>query len=466
MNPYRVVQTLTSIIIPTLNHWEYTQQCLESVQKYTTSPYEIIVVDNGSTDETVPTLKAMSGIILVENGANKGFPAACNQGIATAHGDQLLILNNDVIVSYKWLDNLLDCLYANSQHGAVGPVSNAVSGAQLRTQSYQTIEEYHEFARTYNHSDLNKWLYALRLVGFCLLIHRKVYEQVGTFDERFGKGTFEDDDYSLRIRRAGYKLVIAADTYIHHFGSVTNRVDPQYGHLLIENQKKFFEKWKVNPSYSLWLREDLATLVPKVNRVLDVGCACGGLGLTLKNNGAAYVAGIEFDKNAAIDAQTVLDQVWVGDAVDIQLPYPDQWFDALVFADVLEHVAQPQQMLYNLLPYLKENGYVITSVPNIGHTEILSGLLQGTWTYQNAGILDRTHLRFYTLVEIARLFEEVGLTIEFVGMVQDSTPEFELLISELEEVATRLNLPVFDPPFAERCRTVQYFLRARKHRID
>ncbi|PWI57890.1 hypothetical protein BM613_06650 [Sulfoacidibacillus thermotolerans] len=453
---------LTSIIIPTLNHWEYTKQCLESIRKFTNTPYEIIVVDNGSNDETVASLRAMNDVLLVENEGNRGFPAACNQGMAVAHGDQLLILNNDVIVSYRWLDNLLHCLYADCRHGAVGPVSNAVSGIQFRPQPYQTIEEYHNFTQDHNHSNPEQWITTLRLVGFCLLIRRDIYNEIGSFDERFGKGTYEDDDYSLRIRRAGYKLIVAADTYVHHFGSVTNRIDPEYRNVLVTNQQKFIEKWGVDPFYSLWLREDLAALVPKVDRVLDVGCACGGLGLTLKNKGISYVAGIELDKNAAIDAQSVLDQVWIGDAGKIQLPFPNQWFDAMVFADVIEHVAQPQHMLKNLLPYLKENGYLIVSIPNVGHLEILHGLLQGTWTYQNAGILDRTHLRFYTLEEIARLFEQVGVAIEFIGMVQDSTPELEALLRELEALTVRLSLKSFGPPFIERCRTVQYYLRARK----
>lgn len=453
---------LTSLIIPTFNQWEYTRKCLESIRKFTAPPFEIIVVDNGSKDETVTELKQMNDVILIENDTNRGFPAACNQGFAVAKGEQLLILNNDVVVSDGWLQNMLTCLYANPLHAAVGPVTNYVSGNQVRPQPYQTLEEFQEFARQFNQSEPEKWAYSLRLVGFCLLIRREIYENIGPLDERFGKGNYEDDDYSMRIRRAGYKLVVAADTYVHHFGSVTNLADPEFHHLLIENRRKFVEKWNVNPAYSLWTRDDLAALVPSVNRVLDVGCACGGLGLTLKNNGIPFVAGIEYDRNAAIDAQTVLDQVWVADAVQIQLPYPDGWFDAIIFADVLEHLADPMQMFQKLLPNLKENGYVIASIPNVGHAEILNSLLQGNWTYQEAGILDRTHLRFFTFVEITRLFEQAGLQIEFVGMIQDSTPELDQLIHELGAVVAQMKLPSFGPDFGERSRTVQYYIRARK----
>ena len=308
-----------------------------------------------------------------------------------------------------------------------------------------------------------KCIYSLRLVGFCLLIRREVCEEIGPLDEQFGRGTFEDDDYCVRIRRAGYRLAIATDTYIHHFGSVTNRLDAKYSQLLADNQRKFREKWGVDPSYSTWMREDLAALVPQVDRALDVGCACGGLGLTLKNSGVSFVAGIEFDNMAAIDAQTVLDQVWIGDATSMPLPYPHAWFDAMVFADVLEHFADPLQALRHLLPYLKEDGYVIASIPNVGHAAVLHGLVQGTWTYQDAGVLDRTHLRFFTLLEIARMFEQAGLGIEFIGMVQDSTPELDRLIQALDVAVSGLGLQSHGPGFADRCRTVQYYIRARKH---
>lgn len=458
--------SLTSIIIPTFNQWDYTRQCLDSIREYTVDPCEIIVVDNGSTDETVRILRTMNDVILIENETNKGFPAACNQGLRVARGEQFLMLNNDVVVTHGWLNNLLKCLYADPRHGAVGPVSNSVSGTQVRSQPYQTLDEYHEFARDFNQSESEKWLYTLRLVGFCLLIRREVYEKIGEFDERFGIGTFEDDDYCMRVRHAGYKLVIASDTYVHHYGSVTNRVVPEYGNLLLENQRKFVEKWGVNPSYSLWTREDLAALVPKVTRVLDVGCAAGGLGLALKNRGISYVAGIELDQKSGMNAQTVLDQVWIGDAGKIELPYPNEWFDAMVFADVLEHFADPYQVLEKLLPYLKEDGYVVASIPNIGHAEILKGLLQGTWTYQDAGILDRTHLRFFTLIEMVQMFEKRGLLPEFIGMVQDTSEDLERLTHELESVIQRLGLSSTGPSFSDRSRTVQYYIRAKKLKSD
>ncbi|MHB1681446.1 MAG: glycosyltransferase [Bacilli bacterium] len=458
-----VLQPLTSIIIPTYNQWTYTRQCIESIHRFTTSPYELIVVDNGSNDETVAELRAYKEVILIENPVNFGFPKACNQGMEAARGEQFVILNNDVVVTHNWLDNLLSCLHSDPSHGAVGPVSNYVSGVQFYPGSYTSMEEMQQFSLEHNKPNPSKWFYTLRLVGFCLVIRRSVYEILGGFDEDFGQGNFEDDDYCLRIRRSGRRLVVAADTFVHHYGSVSQRVNPNYGDLLQSNLQRFFSKWGINPQYSLWTREDLAELIPQdVTRVLDVGCACGGLGLTLKNRGVGYVAGIEYNERAAIDARTVLDEVWIGDAATIHLPHPPGSFDALVFADVLEHLTDPIAALRNLTSYLKPEGYVVASIPNVGHASVLKGLLEGSWTYQESGILDKTHLRFFTLLEIARLFEQAGLQIEFIGMVQDAPPDLDTFCMELEQLAARLQLPSFGPGFRDRCNTVQYYVRALK----
>ena len=458
-----VLQPLTSIIIPTYNQWEYTRQCIESIRRFTTCPYELIIVDNGSSDETVAALRAYPEVTVIENPANFGFPKACNQGMEAAQGEQFVILNNDVVVSRNWLDNLLICLHSDPSHGAVGPISNYVSGVQLHAVSYTSMEDMQQFAREHNQPNPSRWFYALRIVGFCMLIRRSVYDELGGFDEDFGQGNFEDDDYCMRIRRAGYRLVVAADTFVHHYGSVSQRVNPNYGDLLQANLRRFHSKWGINPQYSLWMREDLAELVPQdAVRVLDVGCACGGLGLTLKNRGAGYVAGIEYDERAAVDARTVLDEVWIGDATAMRLPHSPGWFDALVFADVLEHLIDPVAALRHLTSYLKPNGYVVASIPNVGHASVVKGLLEGCWTYQESGILDRTHARFFTLLEIARLFEEAGLQLQFIGMVQDTTPDLDTFCAELEQLVAKLGLSSFGPCLSDRCKTVQFYVRGVK----
>ncbi len=98
---------LTSIVIVNFNQLECTRQCLDSIRRLTDEPYEIIVVDNGSTDGSAEFLSALNGIRLIANNANRGYPPAANQGIAIARGDQVLLLNNDTIVTTGWLTRML-----------------------------------------------------------------------------------------------------------------------------------------------------------------------------------------------------------------------------------------------------------------------------------------------------------------------------------------------------------------------
>jgi len=215
---------MTSIIILTYNQLEYTKQCLKSVWCNTDRPHEIIVIDNASTDGTVEWLKMVydNGYIdeLIINETNKGVPAAWNQGIACTSdkADYYLFLNNDTIVPKEWLSGLIrQANLAEYRVGAVGPVSNYVSGPQLRPATY-SLDEFESFASSWAEGHKNHIAF-WRLVGFCLLIPAVIVCDVGLFDEDFGRGNFEDDDYCQRIIKAGYQNVICESVYVHHFGS-------------------------------------------------------------------------------------------------------------------------------------------------------------------------------------------------------------------------------------------------------
>lgn len=214
---------LTSIVIATHDQLAYTRQCLDSIRNRTDEDYELIVIDNGSTDGTVEYLKSMSSVRLIINSHNRGFPAAANQGIEASRGRQILLLNNDTIVTTGWLGRMLRAAYRDDGVGLVGPLSNHVSGEQAIPVSYTSLESLDGFAWELGKSNGGQVLETNRLVGFCLLIKRGVIERVGKLDERFGIGTFEDDDLTLRAVDAGYKAVIAQDAFVHHFGSQTFR---------------------------------------------------------------------------------------------------------------------------------------------------------------------------------------------------------------------------------------------------
>lgn len=213
---------LTSIIIICLNGLDLTRACVTSILANTPDKYELIFVDNGSSDGTVEYLQSIPGAKVVSLSRNVGFAAAANYGLAEARGDYVLFLNNDTVVYQHWLTTLINQLARSPATGAVGPVSNYVGGAQL-IQPVLTGNDlqFKNFAGQRLVEKINESRPTHFLSGFCLLVKRAVVEQIGGFDEQFFPGNFEDDDFCLRILLAGYNLAIADDVFVYHVGSRT-----------------------------------------------------------------------------------------------------------------------------------------------------------------------------------------------------------------------------------------------------
>ncbi|MGH7223869.1 MAG: class I SAM-dependent methyltransferase [Gemmataceae bacterium] len=162
-------------------------------------------------------------------------------------------------------------------------------------------------------------------------------------------------------------------------------------------------------------RPEVAALVPpKCRRVLEVGCAGGELGRLLRARGH-HVSGIELVPEMAERARYWLDRVVTADVEREGFPFPPASFDAVVFADVLEHLLDPWRVLREAVEMLAEDGVVVASIPNVQNLDVLRRLLRGRWDYRERGILDFGHLRFFTLHSIRTLFAQAGLTLEHIG---------------------------------------------------
>ncbi|MBR2215946.1 MAG: glycosyltransferase family 2 protein [Selenomonadaceae bacterium] len=271
---------MTSIIILSYNTIELTKLCLQSIRHFTESgSYELILVDNASTDGSGEWLAAQPDVRLIANRENVGFPKGCNQGMEVACGEDILLLNSDTVVTPRWLEQLKRALYSSPKVGAVGPVTNKCARMQQLTVNYgNNLDDMLTMAENFNHVNPAKWELTFKLVAFCFLFKREIYEKIGGLDERFAPGNFEDDDYSLRLRLAGFQLLLLRDTFIHHFGSSSFvqqksreewlRAAEAYNALLTRNERFFLEKWKLSSNmlnYNLWLDDlSLPTATPKI----------------------------------------------------------------------------------------------------------------------------------------------------------------------------------------------------------
>ncbi|WP_258726391.1 class I SAM-dependent methyltransferase [Cellulomonas sp. NS3] len=160
-----------------------------------------------------------------------------------------------------------------------------------------------------------------------------------------------------------------------------------------------------NNSHALMLR-----LVGGGKKVLDVGCATGYLGQAFMANGCS-VSGVELDPEAAERAAKILDEVVVADLEDVDLVghFGPGSFDVVVFGDVLEHLRDPERLLRRAVGLLADRGSVVISIPNVAHADLRLSLLQGRWEYSDRGLLDRTHVQFFTRRTLLEMLRRAGL---------------------------------------------------------
>jgi GT2 family glycosyltransferase len=217
------------IVICVHNALEDVRACLNSLLENTEGPYTIVLVDDGSEEETASFLRFFAqanDARLIRNEKALGYTRAANIGMSAREGEFVVLLNSDTIVTPGWLDRLIACANSGPRIGVVGPLSNTASW-----QSIPEIEQGGDWAPNpippgYSVEDVGRLVarYSAQLYpwmpflnGFCLLIRRELLDEIGGFDEEhFGQGYGEEDDFVLRARKAGWCLALADDAYVYH----------------------------------------------------------------------------------------------------------------------------------------------------------------------------------------------------------------------------------------------------------
>jgi GT2 family glycosyltransferase len=241
-----------SIVVLTHDNLAFSRMCLASVLENTEYPnYELIVVDNGSSDGTVEQLRTIAGrlthIKLILNDFNAGFGPGNNQGLRTATGDILVLLNNDTIVPRGWLTRLgrhLD----DAGLGIIGPATNRSCNEAQIDIPYQTYGEFQAVAASQGERHDGE-RYSIRMpMMFCVAFRRDTYERLGPLDERYEVGMFEDEDYALRAKAEGLYVAWTPEVYVHHaYHASIGKLLPtgEYMRLVRQNQGRFEEKWGI-----------------------------------------------------------------------------------------------------------------------------------------------------------------------------------------------------------------------------
>jgi GT2 family glycosyltransferase/glycosyltransferase involved in cell wall biosynthesis len=242
-------QVEISIIIPVFNQFRFTQACLASIQEHHgTERFEVILVDDCSTDATAEAIPRMKGVVYLRNEANSGFIASCNRGGEKARGKYLIFLNNDTIVRPGWLTALIDTFAEEPRAGIVGSKLVYPDGG---LQEAGGIIWCDASGWNYGKSDdpqKPEYNY-LREVDYCsaaaLMIPKSLFDSVGGFDSRYAPAYYEDTDLSFKVRRAGYKVFYQPLSEVVHYEGATGGTDLATGtkkHQHI-NRSIFAEAW-------------------------------------------------------------------------------------------------------------------------------------------------------------------------------------------------------------------------------
>lgn len=396
----------TSIIILTYNNLDKTRDCIESIRKYTDKDsYEIIVVDNNSTDDTKLFLEDQDDIKVIFNESNVGFPMGCNIGIANAEETyDILLLNNDTIVTKNWLSNLKKCLYSDEKIGAVGAVSNNGANLQGVDFTYNNFDEMQNLASKNNISDVKKWEEKVCLIGYCLLIKREVMDQLNGLDEGYTPGYIEDNDLSLNIIKLGYRLMLCHDSFIHHYlGTSFRKDEDKFNKIILKNRDYFEKKWNFNVFAFDITKNNSIFLADSPNDVLDYNCGIGTSLLRIKYLFPNIkIIGLEkdvFKREIAEHFGTIVKD----------LDELNQKFDTIFIGNALETEEKPLYFIHKLKKYLKEDGVIIGEISNIASLKNIMLLLDNEWYYHNF-----TKQNHFTKKDLQTMFNNEGYKEEVI----------------------------------------------------
>lgn len=239
-----------SIVIPIHGKLTHTLACLRSLARHgALAPFEVIVVDDASPDDSVAVLAQVAGLRLLRNERNLGFIGSCNAGAAAARGEFLLFLNNDTQVTAGWLDALLCCFAERTDCGIAGSRLVYPDGRLQEAGGIVFADGNCWATGRFERRDAPAFRYRREtdyVSGASLLIRREVFQRIGGFDARYAPAYYEDTDLAFAVRRLGLRVYYEPTSTVIHCEGITAGTDLTKGvkrHQVI-NEAKFVDKWK------------------------------------------------------------------------------------------------------------------------------------------------------------------------------------------------------------------------------
>ncbi len=431
-----------SIYVPVYNSKEYTKECIESIYKYTEgigTKYELIIRSDGSTDgvnEYLETLDIDKKLIFKHN-LRLGYEISY-----AIEGEYVVNVSNDVVVTNNWLDNLLKCIESDEKIGMVVPTTNQLTNFQTIPVEYSNMKEMQEFACKYNVSDSLKWVEREKLINFVSIVRTDLDIRE---DLAMTYGHFADDDICLRVRRAGYKLINAKDTFVHHYGSASYAAIAGESYVIMEAhliKKHGFSTWGLNSAninVEEWIDSNY-TKKENIN-VLYIGDDLGKTALSVKEN-------LKFGGAKNIDLYGALYS-------EKYLPYLQASYKESVLFDNIKQISHIKMdyiiisnlgdlginyinKLYDLKQLLNDNGKLFFYVDNIMYLRNIIASFNGLIIEEYASPENSDSSRF-CYFNVDRLYREIDkkFKIENVyNFIYDyNNDALELLVNYISNIS-------------------------------
>ena len=372
-----------TVVIQAYNQLEKVKRCTESVLKYTQDvKYELILFDNGSEEPVFEYFKSVQcsnkKIIRVEKNISAGFPGLMEDSRKLC--PYFVDIAGDIVVTKNWLSNMLKVAKSDPRIGMISPVCNNVSNLQNVELQYSNLDEMQEAAEKYNVSDASKWEERLRLVTVGTLFTRECLYAIGWPRADMGfMHDFGDDDIAFRVRRAGYKVVLAGDTWICHDHPVSSRFNNEKVQKSIAcGRQNFIDKyfgidaWNDTINYVYYiLGQHIKNVQTPVPTILGIDVKCGTPILDIKNqlrrfnkNKAVLSAFTQEDKYS-VDLHTICDEDVVCDREEfLRDSFLRDSFDYIIIGSEINRYHEPPKVLLDAYELLKPGGQLFFSLKN------------------------------------------------------------------------------------------------------
>ena len=374
-----------SIIIYAYNRLNKSKQCIQCVLDYTKEiDYELILIDNGSDDGTFEYFQSVNhkNKKVIRISKNTGAIYALHTAMKVFSGDYFVLLPNDVCVTDGWLTNMIKCCESDGKIGFVTPCSSNVSNFQQINLSFNNFDEMQSKAKQFNKSNPLLWEERLRLINIVTLLKREVIDNVGLFDAGF-LHDFLEDDFSARVRRAGYKLMLCGDTFVHHdhdFRNMEDKDPKKYQNSLETGRKNYKEKyygldaWDDINNYELNLIGMLEKTYKSVKEpdILGIDIRCGTPILEIRNmlrkNGVSKSNSTAFITNAKYyqDLLFVTDGNVKCDRIEfIHEYFVMNSFDYIVLGEPVNTYSEPIKLVQKIIELAKPGAQILLKLRNV-----------------------------------------------------------------------------------------------------